>query len=98
MPPAARILDQTAHATPLTGAGSSNVFIGGKPAWRATDLHTCPLSTPTPTPIPHVGGAVQMGSSTVMINNVPATRMGDSIVENGPPNSIASGEPTVLIG
>lgn len=98
MPPAARVLDQTAHATPLTGAGSPNVFIGGMPAWRATDLHTCPLSTPPPTPIPHIGGVIQMGSTTVMINNVPAARQGDVVVENGPPNSIAGGDPTVMIG
>lgn len=98
MPPAARVLDPTAHGTPLTGAGSPNVFIGGMPAWRATDFHACPLSTPTPAPVPHVGGVLQMGSPSVMINNVPAARQGDVITENGPPNSIASGELTVIIG
>lgn len=96
MPPAARVLDQTAHGTPLSGAGSPDVLIGGKPAWRAlADVHTCPLSDG---PKPHVGGTVAVGSSTVLINNMPAARQGDTIVENGPPNTIASGEPTVLIG
>lgn len=33
--PAARMNDPTAHGSPLVpGPGSSNVFIGGQPAWR----------------------------------------------------------------
>ncbi len=97
MPPAARIGDMTSHGTPLSpGPGSFNVFIGGKPAWRATaDFHTCPLSSG---PVPHVGGMVALGSLTVFINNLPAARQGDMIVESGPPNSIVMGEPTVIIG
>jgi len=97
MPPAARVGDVTSHGTPLSpGPGSANVLIGGKPAWRATaDMHTCPLSTG---PVPHVGGVVAMGSVTVLIGNMPAARQGDMIIESGPPNSIAMGEPTVMIG
>ena len=95
MPPAARTLDPTAHGTPLSGSGSPNVLIGGMPAWRAlADVHTCPLWTG---PVPHVGGTVAVGSSTVFINNMPAARQGDTIVESGPPNTIAGGDPTVLI-
>ena len=44
------------------------------------------------------GGVVAAGSTTVLINNLPAARQGDQIVEAGPPNAIAMGEPTVLIG
>jgi len=97
MPPAARVGDQTSHGTPLgPGPGSVNVLIGGMPAWRATaDFHACPLVTGT---VPHVGGAVAVGSVTVLINNLPAARQGDIIVESGPPNTIAMGCPTVLIG
>lgn len=89
--------DPTSHGTPLSpGPGSSNVLIGGKPAWRAaTDFHACPLVTGV---VPHVGGIVAMGSTTVFINNLPAARQGDMIVESGPPNSIVMGEPTVMIG
>lgn len=39
-----------------------------------------------------------MGSVTVLINNMPAARQGDMIVESGPPNSIVAGCFTVLIG
>lgn len=97
MPPAARVGDQTSHGTPLSpGPGSVNVLIGGMPAWRATaDFHACPLVTGT---VPHVGGVVPMGSATVLINNLPAARQGDVIVESGPPNTIVMGCPTVLIG
>lgn len=96
MPPAARALDQTAHGTPLSGAGSTDVLIGGRPAWRAMgDFHPCPLATGV---VPHVGGVVQPGSTSVLINNLPAARQGDSIVETGPPNTIVTGCPTVMIG
>ena len=98
--PAARTGDPTAHGTPLgPGPGSVNVMIGGKPAWRVgLDFHQCPLATPAVPPVPHVGGPVSMGSTTVSINNAPAARMGDQITENGPPNAITMGCPTVLFG
>jgi len=97
MPPAARVGDLTSHGTPLApGPGSVNVLIGGMPAWRAgADFHTCPLVTVL---VPHVGGVVAVGSFTVLINNLPAARQGDILVESGPPNTIAMGCPTVLIG
>jgi uncharacterized Zn-binding protein involved in type VI secretion len=86
----------TAHGTPLSGAGSANVLIGGLPAWRAgADFHACPLSAG---PVPHTGGVVVTGCPTVLINGYPAARLGDTIVENGPPNTVASGAPTVIIG
>ncbi len=94
---AARVLDLTSHGTPLApGIGSPNVFIGGKPAWRAgIDIHACPLVDVLK---PHVGGVVAVGSQTVMINKFPATRQGDLVVEAGPPNAITMGDFTVLIG
>ena len=97
MPPAARVGDMTSHGTPLgPGPGSLNVLIGGMPAWRANaDFHACPLVTGV---VPHVGGVVAMGSTTVLINNLPAARQGDIITESGPPNTIVMGCPTVIIG
>ncbi|NIE58645.1 MULTISPECIES: PAAR domain-containing protein [unclassified Burkholderia] len=98
MPLAARTGDLTSHGTPLgpPGAGSPNVQIGGMPAWRATlDSHVCSLVTGT---VPHVGGVVLMGSTTVSINGMAAVRQGDLVAEAGPPNSIVAGCPTVVIG
>jgi uncharacterized Zn-binding protein involved in type VI secretion len=72
------------------------VWIGGQPAWRAVaDQHVCPLVTGV---VPHVGGVVLLGSVTVLINGMPAARVGDQVVEVGPPNAIAQGMPTVEIG
>lgn len=96
MPAAARLNDLTNHGTPLNpGPGSPDVLIGGMPAWRTSkDFHNCPLvSGPA-----HVGGVVTTGSTTVFINNLPAARQGDLIMESGPPNSIVIGCQTVLIG
>ncbi|WP_048139403.1 PAAR domain-containing protein [Methanosarcina horonobensis] len=97
MPPAARVGDATSHGTPLgPGPGSPNVLIGGMPAWRgAADFHACLLSSG---PAPHAGGVVVQGSPTVLINNLPAARQGDMVIEAGPPNAIIVGCPTVLIG
>lgn len=95
--PAARVGDQTSHGTPLgPGPGSVNVLIGGRPAWRAgSDTHACPVFDG---PKAHVGGVVALGSVTVLINNLPAARQGDQVVEASAPNAILLGEPTVLIG
>ena len=97
MPPAARVGDLTSHGTPLApGPGSPTVLIGGMPARCAeVDNHVCPLVNGVE---PHVGGVVAVGSLTVLIEGLPAARMGDEIVEAGGPNAIAEGEPTVLIG
>ena len=95
--PAARVNDPTAHGKPLSpGPGASTVLIGGMPAWRVgVDFHVCPLVTGV---VPHVGGTVAVGSTTVLIEGMPAARQTDQVVESGPPNPIAMGEPTVLIG
>jgi uncharacterized Zn-binding protein involved in type VI secretion len=95
--PAARLGDLTSHGTPLgPGPGCPTVLIGGQPAWRAgADMHVCPLFDG---PKPHVGGTVAVGSATVLIGGLPAARQGDTVVEAGPPNAIAAGLPTVLIG
>ncbi len=101
MPQAARVADNTSHGTPLNpGPGSANVLIGGMPAWRAgLDMHVCPQQIPGTPPVPHGSGNVPAGSTTVLINNMPAARQGDTISEiPGGPNAIAVGCPTVMIG
>lgn len=89
--PAAVTADQTAKSTAASTMGS---MIGG--AAGGADIHLC--ATPLPVP-PHGPGVVVDGSQTVFINKLPACRMGDTIVEAvGPPNKIAMGLPTVIIG
>lgn len=145
--PAARLMDTVVHKPPgvlMPGPGSTNVIIGGQPAWRGlpagaslpeppptpepeedqteeeaeaaaaeqqeaaaeammaagggADIHIC--SQPSPVPFCVDGpGFVTTGSTTVMINGLPACRQGDVITEIlGPPNAIEMGFPTVLIG
>jgi uncharacterized Zn-binding protein involved in type VI secretion len=90
--PAAYAAEQAAKAAALASMSSA---ISGAAASGA-DIHTC--ATPSPVP-PHGPGVVINGSATVMINNLPASRMGDTIMEAlGPPNTIVKGETTVIIG
>jgi uncharacterized Zn-binding protein involved in type VI secretion len=95
--PAARMGDPTAHGGTIV-LGFPTVLIGGQPAARVTDMHVCPMVTPGVPPVPHVGGPVTMGSATVLIGNMPAARVGDMATCVGPPDTIASGCFTVLIG
>ena len=89
--------DTTAHGG-LIVVGAPTVLIGGTPAARVGDQHTCPMVNPGTPPPPHVGGPIVMGSATVMICGAPAARMGDMCQCSGPPDSIVGGCPTVLIG
>jgi uncharacterized Zn-binding protein involved in type VI secretion len=69
------------------------------PAARMTDMHTCPMQTPGVPPVPHVGGPV-IGPCvpTVLIEKLPAAVVGDSCTCVGPPDAIAMGSTTVMIG
>ena len=95
--PAARMGDMTAHGGSIV-VGVPTVLIGGQPAARLGDMHVCPMVTPGLPPIPHVGGPVALGSATVLLGGQPAARMGDMATCVGPPDTIAVGCPTVLIG
>jgi len=97
--PAARMGDMTVHGGSIV-AGCPTVLIGGKPAARVGDMHVCPMQTPAPAPIPHVGMPIlPPGAVTVLIGGMPAACVGDMAACTGPPDTIAPpGEPTVLIG
>ena len=67
------------------------------PAARVADMHTCPMMTPVPSP--HVGGPIlPPGAATVMIEKMPAARVGDMATCAGPPDTITAGSSTVMIG
>ena len=89
--PAAFAAEQATKASVLASMSSAI-----SAASAGADIHAC--TTPLPVP-PHGPGVVINGSATVMINNLPAARQGNSILEAaGPPNSIAMGCTTVIIG
>ncbi|MGA8478732.1 MAG: PAAR domain-containing protein [Chthoniobacterales bacterium] len=89
--PAAKAAEETTKATAAATMGSTITSAAG-----GADIHTC--VTPLPLP-PHGPGVVIDACPTVLVNNLPAARMGDTILEAvGPPNKIAMGCPTVMIG
>ncbi|MCL6268842.1 PAAR domain-containing protein [Sansalvadorimonas sp. 2012CJ34-2] len=67
------------------------------PAARAGDMHMCPMQTPGPVPVPHVGGPLAPMPSTVMIGKLPAATAGQPGVCVGPPDAVPMGSTTVLI-
>ena len=68
----------------------------GQPAARATDMHVCPMVTGI---IPHVGGPIlPPGAPLTMVGGPFAARVSDMATCVGPPDVIAMGSPTVLIG
>lgn len=68
------------------------------PAARVLDMHVCPMQTPAPVPVPHVGGPIlPPGAVTVLIDMFPAARVGDMCLCVGPPDSIVMGSTKVLI-
>lgn len=89
--PAAYAAEQATKAACLASMSSAI-----SSAAMGADIHMC--TTPVPVP-PHGPGVVIDGSKTVLINSLPACRQGDTILEAiGPPNKIAMGCPTVIIG
>ena len=89
---AARLAAETLKAS---SAAAMSATIGAAAAGGAS-MHACLLPWPIP---PHGPGVVIDGSSTVIIENMPACRMGDTIVEAiGPPNKILLGCLTVVVG
>jgi uncharacterized Zn-binding protein involved in type VI secretion len=89
--PAAKAAEETVKASQAAAMGSMISSLSA-----IADIHIC--ATPLPLP-PHGPGVVINGSQTVLINGLPASRQGDTIVEAiGPNNSITMGLPTVQIG
>jgi uncharacterized Zn-binding protein involved in type VI secretion len=71
----------------------------GAPAARIGDMHMCPMVTPGVPPIPHVGGPIlPPGMPTVLIGAMPAATATSMCVCVGPPDVIALGSFTVMIG
>jgi uncharacterized Zn-binding protein involved in type VI secretion len=95
---AAKAAEDTTKATTalamvnLITTTAASAAVGG----GIVDIHSCATLLPLP---PHGTGVVIDGSSTVLINGLPACRLGDTLLEAvGPPNKIAGGCPTVIIG
>jgi type VI secretion system secreted protein VgrG len=89
--PAAKAAEEATKASAAASMGAAITSAAG-----GADIHQC--ATPLPLP-PHGPGVVIDGSSTVLINGLPACRSADTLLEAvGPPNKIAAGCFTVHIG
>lgn len=89
--PAAKATEEALKASEAAAMGGAITAAAG-----GADINMC--ATPLPIP-PHGPGIVTTPSKTVMINNLGACRVGDTILEAiGPPDAIAMGCPTVIIG
>ena len=89
--PAAYAAEQAGKAAALASMSALIMSSAG-----GADIHMC--TTPLPVP-PHGPGVMIDGSQTVLIDFLAACRLGDTILEAvGPPNKIAKGLPTVIIG
>ena len=89
--PAAKAAEELVKSAAAAAMGSMITSMAG-----GADIHTC--ATPLPIP-PHGPGVVIKPSMTVFINNLGASRQGDTLLEAvGPPNTITMGCPTVMIG
>lgn len=99
------------HGSPLLGEACPTVLIGGKPAWRIGDQHTCPIPNAPPpvcTGAPHGPGVtvpiVAGGEGITLIGGKMAACLGDIVMEPGallplpPPNNITEGAEKVFIG
>ena len=95
--PAARVNDPTSHGGLIVGPGVVTVLIEARPAAVVGDETTCPLIDPA-TNIPHIGGPIVTGSTTVFIGGKPAARAGDLNIELNASATIAAGSLTVFIG
>jgi uncharacterized Zn-binding protein involved in type VI secretion len=61
-------------------------------------MHMCPMQSPAPVPVPHVGGPItQPGGPTVLIGGLPAATATSMCVCVGPPDVIVKGSATVMI-
>jgi hypothetical protein len=89
--PAAKAAEEAVKASAAAAMGS---MISG--AAGGADIHACLTLLPIP---PHGPGVIIDGSPTVLINNLPACRQMDTIIEAvGPPDKVAMGCLTVIIG
>ena len=89
--PAAKLAEETLKASLALSMGAAMSAFGGM-----SDIHICPVLVPAP---PHGPGVVIDGSPTVLINNMPACRQGDTVLEAlGGPDKIIMGCTSVLIG
>lgn len=83
----------------ISGAQGASVSMTASSGQGTPDIHNCAAPRLTAPGCFHGPGVVLQGSSTVMINGLPAVRQGDEVVEAlGGPDKIMKGVMSVKIG
>jgi uncharacterized Zn-binding protein involved in type VI secretion len=94
--PAGQPAANKAYAESIKGAAAAAATAVMSAMAGLADMHVCPIPVPIP---PHGPGFVTKGSSSVLINQLPACRMNDKVMEAcGGADPIALGCATVDIG
>ena len=66
------------------------------PSARVLDMHVCPMWTGV---VPHVGGPILPPAAlNTLVCGLPQARIADVLVCVGPPDMVATGSATVLVG
>ncbi len=92
LPPQVASEEVFAQLLPPTDS-SADDSEGGKLAVRVSDIHECPAVTAT---VAHVGGPVSTGADNIYIGGKLAARLGDTLVCQGPPDTMCMGSGSVF--
>ena len=96
---AAKAAATAAFSAAISAAQGASAGMTAMSGNGSPDIHNCMMPAPVAPGCFHGPGVVLQASTTVMINGLPATRVGDKVVEAlGGPDPIVAGEMTVMIG
>lgn len=93
----ARVGDATVHGGAIV-QGDPALLVDGKPVATVGSMHVCPMVNPGTPPPPHVGGPVTQGVPWFTVNGRPVATVGCVCVCCGPPDVIAMGSATLIVG
>lgn len=95
--PVARVGDATVHGGAIV-QGDPTLLVDGMPVATVGSMHVCPMVNPGTPPPPHVGGPVTQGVPWFTVNGRAVATVGCVCVCCGPPDVIAMGSPSLVVG
>lgn len=95
--PVARVGDATVHGGAIV-QGDPTLLVDGMPVATVGSMHVCPMVGPGSPPPPHVGGPVTQGVPWFTVNGCAVATVGCVCVCCGPPDVIAMGSPSLVVG
>jgi len=89
--------DATVHGGAIV-QGDPTLLVDGMPVATVGSMHVCPMANPGSPPAPHVGGPVTQGVPWFTVNGSAVATVGCVCVCCGPPDAIAMGSPSLVVG